>query len=440
MILKDLETSLESIDNKLVSTSIWNESNSLEISKKRLSTMISEAKELLALGDTDDIHLYTSPGRLKFSGYYTEAHGGKSLSCTIDRNTLALIRPRTDGEIVIYSHNYELPYHVDLDDIEVREEERAEGQGLVRGVSAFFKENNIKCKGFDAFIYANFSPGSGINSSASFCSLLALALWDSAESSTLPDWSEEERNIRLARGIQRAEELYFGNPSDFTSPLTCLMGGMIYLDYSPMGYPLVQRIPQIEEISEKLAFLLIDTKGSYADLTSQATEIDEELRWISTNLGVARLSDASWDEIRNDIAALRGKVGDRTILRANYFYKECEQIEEAKNFLLEGNTSNFVHQLQRNAADTWRLLQNSFSTNHNQEQGIPLAMQLSEMYLKLKMRLGTVNIHGKGFSGPVLATIDQSIKDEYIEYMSEFFVANQVQEMKFRAVGTQRIF
>jgi galactokinase len=116
--------------NRLITTLGLNQSSMDEQDIKslpeRYRSLCTDAAELLALGEDEEVLVYSSPGRLMYAGNHAESWAGKSLGAAVNPDILALIRIREDSQVVLYSEGYEKPFHLSLDDLAPRREDRGE--------------------------------------------------------------------------------------------------------------------------------------------------------------------------------------------------------------------------------------------------------------------------------------------------------------------------
>ena len=69
-----------------------------------------------------------------------------------------------------------------------------------------------------------------------------------------------------------------------------------------------------------------------------------------------------------------------------------------------------------------------------QEQGISIALALTELFLDRKKR-GACRIHGGGFAGVIMAMIPNDLVDEYVEYIERAIGKGNAYRMSIRPYG-----
>ena len=169
----------------------------------RLTRLIRKHEE--HFGAKKDVFVVSAPGRIEMVGNHTDHNRGKVLAAAANVDTVAVVSPRKDLGVYIYSDGY-APISVDLESLAMRKEEEGSSTSMVRGIAARMKELNKQIGGFDAVITSTVLNASGLSSSAAFEMLIA-AIFDKLYG----NWSltPEER----AKIGQFAENHYMGKPT-----------------------------------------------------------------------------------------------------------------------------------------------------------------------------------------------------------------------------------
>ena len=102
-------------------------------------------------------------------------------------------------------------------------------------------------------------------------------------------------------------------------------------------------------------------------------------------------------------------------LEANDFEKALRYIEAS------GNSS-------------WKYLQNTYVTGAVEEQGIPVALALTEIYLK-KLGKGACRVNGGGFAGVIQTFLPAEAAEDYVRYIDGAIGAGSAHIMKIRPIG-----
>lgn len=111
--------------------------------------------------------LISAPGRTEISGNHTDHQRGCVLAAAVNLETVADVRLNGSNNIRVRSEGFP-EVVIELDDLNIREEEKNTSAALVRGVAAAFEQLGARIKGFDAETHSTVLPGSGLSSSAAF--------------------------------------------------------------------------------------------------------------------------------------------------------------------------------------------------------------------------------------------------------------------------------
>ena len=82
---------------------------------------------------------------------------------------------------------------------------------------------------------------------------------------------------------------------------------------------------------------------------------------------------------------------------------------------------------------SWTLCQNIFSCKEVHEQGLAVALALSENILKGQ---GAWRVHGGGFAGTIQAFVPDQIVDDYIGKLESVFGVGACHRLLIRPVGS----
>ena len=102
--------------------------------------------------------------------------------------------------------------------------------------------------------------------------------------------------------------------------------------------------------------------------------------------------------------------------------------------LKEGRFADFLANITASGNSSWKWLQNCYTTASVQEQGISIALALTELFIAEKQR-GACRIHGGGFAGVIMAMLPNDIVDEYIDYIEHAMGAGSAYRMSIRPYG-----
>ena len=111
-------------------------------------------------------------------------------------------------------------------------------------------------------------------------------------------------------------------------------------------------------------------------------------------------------------------------------YKAAELVQALK----EGNFEKFLKNITASGNSSWKWLQNCFTNSAVQEQGITIALALTELFIAEKQR-GACRVHGGGFAGVIMAMLPNDLTDEYIRYIEGCLGEGCAYRMSIRPYG-----
>ena len=275
---------------------------------KRHEELFHENREVLMI---------SAPGRTEIGGNHTDHNRGRVLAAAINLDTLSAVSARDDMMVEIHSDGYPA-IKVDLGNLDVVEKEKGKTHALVRGVAAKMKEHGFKMGGFDAAITSDVIGGSGLSSSAAY-EVLICAIFDALYNGFTMD-----ATLR-AQISQYAENAYFGKPSGLMDQMASSTGGLVTIDFK--GEPEVQHLSfAFNEAGYTL--VVVNTGSSHDNLTDEYAAIRTEMQDVAGMFGEKVLRRIRPEQLWQNIAAVRDKLGERAVLRAMHFFEENERVRQ----------------------------------------------------------------------------------------------------------------
>ena len=122
------------------------------------------------------------------------------------------------------------------------------------------------------------------------------------------------------------------------------------------------------------------------------------------------------------------------VMRAFHFFEENKRVEQEVKALRENDFAAFLEGITASGNSSWKWLQNVYTTADVQEQGISIALALTELFIAKKGR-GACRVHGGGFAGVIMAMIPNDLVDEYTEYIENAIGEGNVYRMSIRPHG-----
>ena len=357
------------------------------------------------------MQLFSAPGRVEIGGNHTDHQHGRVLAAAVDLSVTAVAGPNGTNTVRLktnYRGGVDTLPDVELSPggLEPRPEEKGTSQALVRGVAAWFAQNGYPIGGFDADIDSGVPPGAGLSSSAAFETLIGRIFKGLFGAEISP--------VEIALAGQFAENVYFGKPCGLMDQLASGLGGINMFDFF---HPLSPGITPINADFSGYSLCVVDTGGSHVDLTPDYAAVPEEMKAVAGFFGKEFLADVHVDDFYASLRVLR-KLGDRAVLRACHFFEETERVSLQASALERGDMGRFFELVIESGRSSAAWLQNVYSPSSPAQQGLNLALCLSEKILADK---GAWRVHGGGFAGTTLAFVPDVLRDEYSNNLSAVF-------------------
>ncbi len=395
----------------------------LRAQTERYAGLIRAHRELF--GDQGKIRLISAPGRTEIGGNHTDHNHGRVLAAAVNLDTLCAATPRDDMTVRFHSRGY-APITLDLDDLNVRPEERGTTAALIRGVASGMKEAGYRIGGFDAAVTSTVAGGSGLSSSAALEVMLTGVL------DALFNRFDMPYQLR-ARISQQAENVYFGKPSGLLDQMASAAGGLVTVDFRDTEKPEVRAL-QYDFAKKGFALAVVATGGSHADLTDEYAAIPAEMKAVAACYGKPFLRDLTAEQLTADIGKLRQTNSDRGLMRAFHFIAENDRVPEQVRALEEDRIDDFLRLIIASGRSSFMYLQNVFASP--KDQSLSLALCLAETMLDGK---GAWRIHGGGFAGTTLNFVPLSMADEFKRTMDSAFGPGSTVILNIRPQGAAEL-
>jgi galactokinase len=378
---------------------------------------------------TDDVSLFSSPGRTEIGGNHTDHNYGRVLAGAVNLDNIAVAAPNGTNVVRIQSVGYP-EFQVDLNDLAINEKEFYTSTSLVKGISARFKELGYQIGGFDACIEGRVPKGSGLSSSASFEVLIGAIinqLFNNGKMSA----------VENAIVGQWAENNYFGKPCGLMDQTACSVGGLITIDFEDPSKPIVKEV-DFDFVSTGYALVITDVGGGHDDPASQEeyASLPTEMKAVAAQLGAKVLRQVTMEQIVEKIPEIRKVTGDRAILRAYHFQGDNQRVVEQVAALENNDFQAFLKMVVESGYSSYMYNQNIFDVVHKDEQVVSLALALSEMILKGK---GAWRVHGGGFGGTIQAFVPQDLVDVYTKTLEHVYGKGSCHKLFIRAEGAIKV-
>lgn len=376
-------------------------------------------------GVREDMRLFSAPGRTEVGGNHTDHQHGRVLAGSVDLDVIAIVSPNAENIVHIKSAGYEMDT-VNLDNLEIDDAETGRAISLIRGMCSIFKSNGYEIGGFDAYTTSNVLKGSGLSSSAAFEVLIGNIL------SGMFNGGQVDR-IEIAKIAQKAESVFFGKPCGLLDQSASSLGGFTAIDFKDPKAPVVEQV-DFDLAEHGYALCVVNTGGNHANLTQDYADITVECRNISNFFGKGFLRDVEPIDFFENIAKLREEYGDRAVLRALHFFNEDNRAELEKEALKKDDFNEFLRLVNESGNSSFKYLQNVYSTSNLYEQGIALALAITEQFFKGTGK-GAYRVHGGGFAGTIQCFIPTDMLDDYKTVIEKVFGEGSCYILLIRPIG-----
>ena len=392
---------------------------------ERFSHLLEKHTELFG---GKEAAVFSAAGRTEIGGNHTDHNLGKVIGGSVNLDTIGAVSKRDDSRVIIASDGFPV-VDVDISDLEVKAGEKNGTDSLVRGIARAFIDKGLRIGGWEANTTTRVLGGSGLSSSAAIEVLIAEifnALYNDDRLSP----------VELAKAGKYAENVYFGKPSGLLDQMCCAHGGIVGMDFRDSSDPAITPVSfSFEDYGYTM--MITDTRGSHANLTDEYASVPPEMREVAAYYGKTNLREVSFRDFLRDIKAIRGSIGnDRALLRAYHFFKENERVDFMLQALQEGDIDGFLGFVQESGNSSFRFLQNVYPSSSPKDQGLSLALALSEEIL---MGDGASRVHGGGFAGTIQAYVPESLIGKYIKGMEGLFGEGCTMRIAIRQRPVSRI-
>lgn len=374
-----------------------------------------------------EVTFFSSPGRTEIGGNHTDHNFGRVLAGAVNLDNAAIAAKNNTNVIRIQSEGYPR-FEVDLNNLQPDKKEQFTSASLVRGVCSRLKELGFAIGGFDACIDGGVPKGSGLSSSASFEVLIGAMVSELFNQGKLDP-------IQNAIIGQYAENHFFGKPCGLMDQTACAMGGLITIDFKDPSKPVVKKVA-FDFVATGFALVITDTGGNHADLNDEYASLPTDMKAVAAELGAKVLREVSLEQVLDIAPKIREKVGDRAILRAIHFQGDNQRVVDQVAALEKNDFKAFLGMVVDSGYSSYMYNQNIFPVNNIREQGVSLALALSELVLKGK---GAWRVHGGGFAGTIQAFVPNNLLDQYVSTLEHVYGPGSCHKLFIRPQGAVKV-
>ncbi|MBE6663736.1 MAG: galactokinase [Ruminococcaceae bacterium] len=376
-----------------------------------------------------EVSVFSVPGRSELSGNHTDHNHGKVMAGSIDLDIIAIASKTDDGVIKIKSQGFPMDV-VDTKTYKTPNEmDFFKSNALIAGMSRAFENVGAKTGGYVAYTTSNVFKGSGLSSSAAFEVMVGNILNYFYNDG-------EVDNVEIAKMAQYSENVFFGKPCGLMDQMACAVGGFVYIDFEDTKNPVIEKIP-FDLSGAGYALCIVNTGGNHADLNDDYASVPYEMKSVAKYFGKEYLRQLDKATVLANVEKLRAEVGDRAILRAIHFFNENERVTTQADALRIGDVSKFLEYVIKSGNSSFMYLQNVFTTKNVSEQGLSLALAITDSTLVGKGC--AYRVHGGGFAGTIQAFVKFELVDEYRKAIDSAFGQGACHVLKIRPYGAIKV-
>lgn len=393
----------------------------LTLEKKRYLGLLERIYK--KFGD-NDYHFISSPGRSEIGGNHTDHQHGNIVAATLSIDNVAVFGQRDDNIITFYDDHFD-EVKIDISDLSKREDEKNTTASLIRGIASKLKEEGYKIGGFNAICDSKVLIGASISSSACF-EVMIVEIFNSLYN------NHEVSPVKRAIYSQYAENNYFGKACGLLDQLTISVGGFVTADFKDPNNPKISNY-DFSFDDYGYDFLIVNTKGSHANLSDEYSAMPFEMKSVAKVLGKDVLADTNYEDFIHNLSNIRDQVkNDRSIMRAYHFFKEDKRAKLEKAAIDRKDINELLKLMIDSGRSSYMYLQNVYSVTNYKSQGIAIALALSDDFIKD----GAYRIQGGGFEGTIIAVVNKKDTADYVSLIESVFKDDSVLKCSIRPCGT----
>jgi galactokinase len=269
-----------------------------------------------------------APGRVNLIGEHTDYSGGFVMPAAINFQTVAAIRPRTDGKIVLTSENMKEQVTYPADPLPAVA--RQHWSDYPMGVAWSLAQQGVRAGAFDLSLAGDVPLGAGLSSSASIEVATALAMLDLAGQS-MP-------LAKIALACQRAENGFVGAQSGIMDQFIACAGRedhALMLDCRSLEYRL---LPIPAHVRLVICNSMVKHEHAGGQYNVRRAEVEEGTRILHEHWpSVTALRDAT----EAQLSACSEHMPDNVFRRCRHIITENRRVELAAAALEKSDLTAF---------------------------------------------------------------------------------------------------
>lgn len=270
-----------------------------------------------------------APGRVNLIGEHTDYNDGYVFPMAIDRQVILVGRGRSDGQVRLYSADYDARSEFHLEAF--GKDPNAPWSDYFRGVVQVLQEEGHSLGGLEAVVLGDVPQGAGLSSSAAF-EVSAVAFLDGLFQLGIDP-------VRRALYGQRAENGFVGVQCGIMDQFASSLGKeehALFIDCRTLEY---ERVPF--DLSEAVVVVVNTNKARGlvdSEYNARRRECEEGAAYFARRLpGVKALRDVRPEQFE----ALAHGLPAATLKRCRHVVSECERVLSAVEALRRSDLDSF---------------------------------------------------------------------------------------------------
>lgn len=373
------------------------------------------------MGYDGDRH-FVSYGRLEIIGNHTDHQRGHCLVATCSQGIKGTVAKKEGNIINFYSEGYNA-FQIDINDIEMKTQERFKPIALVKGVLKGCQLFGYKIGAFDTAIISDVNKGAGVSSSAAFELYVAEvinALYNDGKIS----------KIEKAKIGQYAENYYFGKASGLLDQCGSSFGGVCYLDFNDLNN--VEVLP-LAWPKWDINIFIVYPGSSHAGLSDLYSEMPNDMKEVASKVFQKEvLSEVPLEEFYSKIHLVT--LEERQRERALHFVGEDQRVLRAKRAIEKGNMDWFL-ELEKEAQLSQMALLHNVMVRNNYDKSPLEAVERASLFLKH----GSARVMGGGLAGSIVCFVPSEEYHQFVDGMSKFYGKKNVMKVTIPPEGAHEV-
>ncbi len=377
-----------------------------------------------------EVSVFSVPGRSEILGNHTDHQRGRVIAAAVNLDIIAIAEKTDSDTTTVVSRGFE-PDVVPAVPGKPSPEGYYRSSALISGMADGLLKRGYKISAFNAYTTSDVFKGSGLSSSAAFEVMIG----------TIQNHFANGGKISapvIAEIAKYSENVWFNKPSGLMDQTACSVGGFCFIDFEDPSAAKIKKLGfSLSDAGYRLC--ITNTGGNHADLNDDYSSVPAEMKKVAALFGADVLRGVTADELIGKAAEIRQKCGDRAFLRAYHFINENERVGQAADLLGSGDFPGFLKCIGNSGNSSFKWLQNVYTPKNVGEQGLSLALAVSEHVLKGSPRPTASRVHGGGFAGTIQAFVPDEYVSEYKKTLESVFGPDSVYVLNVRKDGAVKL-